>query len=50
MKSLPYFENRREMLQLCVTDVPAPAASIIKQEMLARGGDAPCTRRSSPAA
>lgn len=40
MKSLPYFENRREMLQLCVTDVPAPAASIIKQEMLARGGDA----------
>ena len=40
MKSLPYFENRREMLQLCVTDVPAPAASSIKQEMLARGGDA----------
>ncbi len=40
MNSLPYFENRREMLQIYVTDVPAPAASIIKQEMLSRGGDA----------
>lgn len=40
INSLPYFENRREILQLYVTDVPAPAASIIKQEMLSRGGDA----------
>ena len=35
-----FFEARREMLQIYVTDVPSPAASIIKQEMLSRGGDA----------
>lgn len=39
-QALPYFENRREMLEVCVTDVPSPAASIIKQEALSRGGDA----------
>ncbi len=38
--SLRFFEARREMLQICVTEVPSPAASIIKQEMLSRGGDA----------
>ena len=38
--SLRFFEARREMLQIYVTDVPSPAASIIKQEMLSRGGDA----------
>ena len=38
--SLHFFEARREMLQIYVTDVPSPAASIIKQEMLSRGGDA----------
>lgn len=38
--SLPFFEARRETLQIYVTDVPSPAASIIKQEILSRGGDA----------
>ena len=38
--SLRFFEARRETLQIYVTDVPSPAASIIKQEMLSRGGDA----------
>lgn len=40
MKSLPFFEAKREMLQIYLRDVPSPAASIIKQELLARGGDA----------
>ena len=44
--SLRFFEARREALQIYVTDVPSPAASIIKQEMLSRGGDAPSTRTS----
>lgn len=35
-----YFAARREMLQIYVTGVPSPAASVIKQEMLSRGGDA----------
>ncbi len=39
-ESLPYFENRRETVQIYLTGVPAPAANIIKQEMLSRGGDA----------
>lgn len=38
--SLRFFEARRETLQIYVRDVPSPAASIIKQETLARGGDA----------
>lgn len=38
--SLRFFEARRETLQLYVRDVPSPAASIIKQEALARGCDA----------
>lgn len=38
--SLRFFEARREILQIYVTDVPSPAASIIKQETLSRGGDA----------
>lgn len=39
-ESLPYFENRRDTVQIYIRDVPSPAANIIKQEMLARGGDA----------
>lgn len=35
-----YFAARREMLQIYVAGVPSPAASVIKQEMLSRGGDA----------
>lgn len=38
--SLRFFEARRETLQIYVRDVPSPAASIIKQETLSRGGDA----------
>ncbi|MBQ9881867.1 MAG: dihydropteroate synthase [Synergistes sp.] len=38
--ALEYFAARREMLQIYVTGVPSPAASVIKQEMLSRGGDA----------
>lgn len=38
--SLRFFAARREMLQIYVRDVPSPAASIIKQETLSRGGDA----------
>ncbi len=38
--SLRFFEAHREALQLYVKDVPSPAAAIIKQEALARGGAA----------
>ncbi len=38
--SLRFFEARRETVQIYVTGVPAPAASIIKQESLSRGCDA----------
>lgn len=38
--SLRFFAARRETLQIYVRDVPSPAASIIKQETLSRGGDA----------
>ena len=38
--SLSYFDARREMLQIYVTGAPSPAAAVIKQEMLSRGGDA----------
>ncbi len=39
-ESLRYFENRRDTVQVYFTDIPSPAANIIKQEMLSRGGDA----------
>lgn len=39
-EALEYFAARREMLQIYVAGVPSPAASVIKQEMLSRGGDA----------
>lgn len=38
--SLRFFEGRRDTVQIYLREVPAPAASIIKQEMLSRGGDA----------
>ncbi len=38
--SLRFFDARRETLQIYVRNVPSPAASIIKQETLSRGGDA----------
>lgn len=38
--SLPFFEGRREALQLFIKDLPAPAANIVKQEALARNCDA----------
>lgn len=39
-RSLPFFDNRREIKALCVPDVDARAANVIKQELLSRGGDA----------
>ncbi len=38
--SLPFFENKREMLCLLVNLMPSAAANILKQEMLSVGGDA----------
>lgn len=40
MRSLPFFDNRREIKALYITGVDARGASIIKQELLSRGGDA----------
>ena len=40
MRSLPFFDNRREIRSVYVTDVDVRAANVIKQEMLSRGGDA----------
>lgn len=39
-RSLPFFDNRREIKALCVPGVDARAANVIKQELLSRGGDA----------
>lgn len=38
--SLPFFEDKREILHLSVAAVPCAAANILKQEMLSVGGDA----------
>ncbi len=40
MRSLPFFDNRREIRSVYITDVDVRAANVIKQEMLSRGGDA----------
>lgn len=40
IRSLPFFDNRREIKALYVPDVDARGASVIKQELLSRGGDA----------
>lgn len=39
-RCLPFFDNRREIKALCIPDVDARGAGIIKQELLSRGGDA----------
>ena len=40
IRSLPFFDNRREIKSLYLTGVDVRAANVIKQEMLSRGGDA----------
>ena len=40
LRSLPFFENRREVRVLYLPSVDIRAANVIKQEMLSRGGDA----------
>jgi dihydropteroate synthase len=40
MRSLPFFDNRREIKSVYITNVDVRAANVIKQEMLSRGGDA----------
>lgn len=40
MRSLPFFDNRREIRSLYLSCVDVRAANVIKQEMLSRGGDA----------
>lgn len=37
---LPFFDNRREIKALYVPDIDARGANVLKQELLARGGDA----------
>lgn len=44
MRSLPFFENRREVKALYLKGADIRAANIIKQEMLSRGGDAAVSR------
>jgi len=39
VRSLPFFDNRREIKALYASDVDARGANIIKQELLSRGGD-----------
>lgn len=39
-RSLAYFEPKREVLKIYIHDVDFRAASFLKQELLARGGDA----------
>ena len=39
-RSLPFFDNRREIKTLFVPNVDVRAANVIKQEILSRGGDA----------
>lgn len=40
IRSLPFFDNRREIKALCIPNVDARGANVIKQELLSRGGDA----------
>ena len=40
IRSLPFFDNRREIKSLYLPGVDVRAANVIKQEMLSRGGDA----------
>ena len=42
--SLPIFANKNQILPLKLLQVRTPAANIIKQEMLAAGGDAAVRR------
>jgi dihydropteroate synthase len=39
-RSLPFFENRRDLITLMIQSADVRAANIIKQEMLSVGGDA----------
>ncbi len=40
VRSLPFFDNRREIRALYLACIDVRAANVIKQEMLSRGGDA----------
>lgn len=40
MRSLPFFDNRREIKALYIPAVDSRGANVIKQELLSRGGDA----------
>ncbi|MEA4872312.1 MAG: dihydropteroate synthase [Synergistaceae bacterium] len=40
VRSLPFFDNRREIRALYLSCINVRAANVIKQEMLSRGGDA----------
>lgn len=40
IRCLPFFDNRREIRSLYLTDIDVRSANVIKQEMLSRGGDA----------
>lgn len=44
--SIPIFENKGEFISLLIYDVPVIAANVIKQEMLAAGGDAAVHRQA----
>ena len=44
MRSLPFFDNRREVKALYISNADIRAANVIKQEMLARGGDVAVSR------
>lgn len=39
IRSLPFFDNRREIKALYLSDVDARGANVVKQELLSRGGD-----------
>lgn len=45
-RCLPFFDNKREIKSLFLSNVDVRAANIIKQEMLSLGGDAAVTRGS----
>lgn len=44
--SIPIFKNKGEFISLLIYDVPVIAANVIKQEMLAAGGDAAVHRQA----
>jgi len=44
--SIPIFRNKGEFVSLLIYDVPAISANVIKQEMLAAGGDAAVHKHS----